>query len=431
MKHKLLLAATFLAFSGLAVQARTWTFSDCLEYARTHNITVLKTELAERTAAIGLEESKGAWQPTLDFATSQQYGNHPWADPDKNTYSGSYGLNASWTVWDGGARQASIRRSGLESEIAGLNTGDQIRTLEKQLLEVYLNILYARESIAVYEEAVRLSEAQERRMYALWQSGKASRVDYSQLKSQYEQDRYSLVNAQGVYDSRRMELKKLLEIGLDDNFEISGIEWNDAMLLASLPAIEDSYDLALANDLELQSLQLSCDVADEDVRIARAGNMPKISLSGNVSTGSASPGLSFGTAMKRNFGESLGLTLSVPILDGRKTRSAVARAKVQRLNADLDIDSRRNELARLVETSYIDTRSAQSRYTAALEQEEAARLSAELTNEQFELGLINPVELMSAHNALVEARHSVLQAKFMTVLGLKMIEYYRTASVSL
>lgn len=429
---KILFLVSLLSVLGIdGASARTWSFSDCVDYARTHNITLLKTELAGRTAAIGLDEAKGAWQPTLDFATSQQYGNYPWGDPNHNSYNGSYSLNASWTVWDGGARQASIRRSGLENEIADLNTGEQYRSLERQLLEVYLNILYARESIAIYEEAVKLSEAQERRMYALWQSGKASRVDYSQLKSQYEQDRYALVNARGVYDSRRMELKKILEIGLDDNFEISGITWDDELLLAELPDMTDSYLLAIDNDLQLRGLQLSCDVADEDIRIARAGNMPRVSLSGSVGTGSSYPGLSFGSSMKRNFGEQLGLTLSLPIFDARKTKSAVAKAKVQKLNADLDIESRRTELAQLVENCYIDTRSAQSRYTAAIEQQEAARLSAELTNEQFELGLINPVELMTAHNTLVEARHTVLQARFMTLLGLKLIEYYRTATVSL
>ena len=101
------------------------------------------------------------------------------------------------------------------------------------------------------------------------------------------------------------------------------------------------------------------------------------------------------------------------------------------LDAQLDIDQRHTELAQSVENWYIDTRSAQSRYTAAGEQLKSAELTNELTNEQFSLGLVNPVELMTAHNDLVEARHTLLQTKYMALLGRKMIEFYRTATVTL
>ena len=121
----------------------------------------------------------------------------------------------------------------------------------------------------------------------------------------------------------------------------------------------------------------------------------------------------------------------MPILNNKKTKAAVARANVQKMDAQLDIDQRQTELAQLVENWYIDTRSSQSRYEAAVEQLSSAKLSNELTNEQFNLGLVNPVELMNAHNNLVEASHSLLQAKYMAMLGQKMIEYYRTSTVSL
>lgn len=62
---------------------------------------------------------------------------------------------------------------------------------------------------------------------------------------------------------------------------------------------------------------------------------------------------------------------------------------------------------------------------------ESAVLTDRLTNEQFSLGYVNTVELMTAHNSLVEARHSLLQSKYMAILGQKMIEFYRTATIEL
>ena len=95
------------------------------------------------------------------------------------------------------------------------------------------------------------------------------------------------------------------------------------------------------------------------------------------------------------------------------------------------MDQRYTDLAQIVEKWYIDTRSAQSRFTAAQEQLSAAELTNELTNEQFALGLVNPVDLMMAHNDLIEAQHTLLQSKYMAMLGKKMIDYYRTATVTM
>jgi outer membrane efflux protein len=429
MKQYLLLP--LLALGTLSCLARTWSYADCVDWARQHNISLQKSILAEQTVSYNLEEAQGQWQPTLDFATTHGFTNYPWGDGNKNSYSSSYGLNAAWTVWNGGERENTVKQNKLRTEISRLNSGNIMRTIETDLLQVYLNILYAKESIGIYEEAAKLSHAQADRAQQLMEAGRMSRVDYTQLKSQYDQDCYELVNARGTYNARRMELKKLLEIGIDTTIEVDDVQWTDGQVLAQLPPLKESYDMALATDLYLQGLEKEQSVADLDVAIAKAGRMPKISLSAGIGTGFYAPGGSWGKSMKQGLNESVGLTLSVPISDGKKTKTAIARAKVNKLDAQLDYEQRQTELAQTVENWYIDTRSAQSRYEAALSQLESARLSDELTNEQFALGYVNTVELMTAHNTYIEAQHSVLQAKYMAMLGQKMIEFYRNAHIEL
>lgn len=415
---------------GIA-QADTWTYAECVDYAREHNISLQKSMLSERNAEYDLEEAKAQWQPSLDFATTHGYANYPWADDRNNTYSSSYGLNAGWTVWNGGQRENSIRQSRLKLQIDRLNTADLMRTLETDLLQVYINLLYARESIAIYEEALKVSEAQAERALQLSESGKISRVDYAQLASQCEQDRYSLVNARSTYDTRRMELKKLLELGLDADIEPAPVEWDAAQVLADLPPMDESYQMALDTDLKLRGIEIEKESARVDVAIAKAGRMPQISLNAGLGTGYNTPGNAFGTSMKKSWNQSLGLTVSIPLLDNKKTKTAVARAKVSELDNRLDMDNRLTEIAQTVENWYIDTRSSQSRFKAAQASVESSELSARLTDERFKLGYVNTVELMTAHNDLIQARHTLLQAKYMAMLGKKMIDFYRDASVTL
>ncbi len=420
-----------LALVAMSGTAGTWTYSDCVEYAREHNISLQKSRLTEESSEYSLEESKAQWQPTLDFATSHSVSNYPWSEGTKNSYNSSYGLNAGWTVWNGGLRENSIKQSKLRTEINRLTTGDIMRTLETDLLQVYINILYAKESVRIYEEAAKVSLAQSERARQLMEAGKISKVDYAQLNAQYEQDHYALVNARSTYDSRRMELKQLLELGIDAEINLADVEWSAAQVLAELPPISESYQLAIDTDLRIKALEIEKSSSDLDVAIAKAGYMPKISLNAGVGTGYYAPGKSFGSAMKQGWNESLGLTLSIPILDNKKTKTAVAQARVAQLDAQLDINQRQSDIAQIVENWYIDTRSAQSRYSAAETQLESARLSDELTNERFNLGYVNTVELMTAHNAYVEAQHTLLQAKYMAMLGQKMVEFYRNATVTL
>lgn len=430
MKHYIL--STAIMLTAIIASAQTsWTYADCVAYAREHNISLQKSRLKEETSAYDLEEAKAQWQPSLDFSTTHTLSNTPWADGNKNSYNSSYGLNAGWTVWNGGLRENTIRQSRLRTEIDRLDTGDIMRTLETDLLQVYMNILYAREAIGIYEEAVKVSEAQADRARQLMEAGKLSKVDYANLNSQYEQDKYSLVNARGTYDTRRMELKQLLELGIDDNISLADVEWTAEQVLAQLPPIDDSYRLALETDLRIRGLEMEKSSSDLDIAIAKAGRLPKISLNAGVGTGYFAPGGAFGTSLKQAWNENIGITLAIPILDNKKTKTAVARAKVTRLGAELDIEKRRTDLAQTVENWYIDTRSAQSRFEAAETQLESAQLTEELTDERFRLGYVNTVELMNAHKAYIEARHTLLQAKYMAMLGQKMIEFYRNAKITL
>lgn len=433
MKFKLL-ATSFLVTLMTAVASgidEVWDYAQCVDYARSHNISLQKLRLSEMTSEYNLEEARAQWQPSLDFNTSHGFTNQPWGNSNKNAYNGQIGLNAGWTVWNGGEREKTIKRDKLNVEISRLDTEDALRSIETDLLQVYLNILYAREAIAIYEEAEKLSLAQKERMRQLMEAGRASKVDYAQLKAQHEQDLYNLVNSRGTYDTRRMELKKLLELGIDRQIELADVEITAEQVLSALPAIDESYRLAVATDTKLKGLKLEQEGADLDIDIARAGGRPKISLNAGVGTGYIAPGGSFGTQLKQAWNENIGLTLAIPILDNKRTKTAVAKAKIQQMNSKLDSDQRYTELAQAVENWYIDTRSAQSRYQAAVEQLESAKTSNDLTNEQFNLGLVNPVELMTAHNNLVEARQTLLQSKYMVLLGQKMIEFYRTATVSL
>ena len=402
-----------------------WSYADCVDYARANNISLRQSELTLEATKASLEAARAQWAPSLEFATTHSLTNRPFGQDSKNSYNSSYGLNAGWTVWDGGKRENNIRREQKQTEIDANTTTDLFRSIETDILGLYIDILYAREAIAINREAASVSQAQAERARQLMESGRLSRVDYAQLLSQARQDDYNVVNAQSTYDTYCTNLKQLLEIGIDKHIDPLPVDWSSDQVTAQYPPLDESYTLALATDARLEAAKLAVESAELDTKIARAGYYPSVSLNAGVGSGYYAPGGSFGNQMKWGLNESVGLTVSVPILDNKKTKTAVIQANIQRINAILSEDARRNEIARTVESCYIDLKSAIAQYEAGVNQVEAAELSDELVNEQFNLGLVNTVELMQSHNNLLQARGALLQAKY------KLIEFYRTASVAI
>jgi len=91
----------------------------------------------------------------------------------------------------------------------------------------------------------------------------------------------------------------------------------------------------------------------------------------------------------------------------------------------VDLTNDVKELLRKVESAYLDAISSQSRYTAARQKERYARQSYDLTDEQFRVGRKNTVELITAQNELSSARQEVLQAKYMALLNIRLLDIYQ------
>lgn len=318
--------------------AAAWTFSQCLDYAYSNNISLQRLVLDNQSDEATLEQSKAQWQPTLGFSTTQGYINYasPSENQTANVYSGSYGLNASWTVFNGNIRRNQIKYDEMQQRISALGIDEQRYTLQTEILSKYLNILYAKEAIAIARKNVEVSKYQMERAEALMNSGKLSRVDYSQIESQWHTDRYSLTAAETNLASAKMALKSLLELNITTDFDIAGIDFNDAEIAAELPRKTTVFETACLWMPALQRYKLAGEAEQYGIDIARGGYYPSVVLNAGVGTSNTSGSGNLGTQLKDRLNEQISVTVSVPILDQKKNKTAVAKARIAQLNADLD-----------------------------------------------------------------------------------------------
>ena len=429
-----------LTGSAAFAQGKQWTLQDCIDYAMENNITLLKSQLQKKTATEELKGAKAALLPTLSASTNQSLGYQPWKDTgmsyvtngtvntkvDKTSYNGSYSLSGQWTVWNGNRNINTIKLDQLSEEQAELQSQETANSIQERIAQIFAQILYLDESVKVSEQTLETSKKNEERGQEMLEVGKMSKADLAQLSAQRANDEYAIVEAKSQLMNYKLQLKQLLEITDEEQFDVAIPEISDAYIMAEIPSLQSVYEQALMNRPEIERLQLSIKSSEVSVSIAKAGWMPSVNLTGGITTSTNSLSSNgWGSQMKSNVNSSLGLGVTVPIYDGRSTKTSVNKAKINQLQAQLNLLDQQKTLYSDIQQFWLNAWTNQQKYQAAKSSVESAQQSYDLLSEQFRLGLKNIVELMSGKDKLLSAQQNQLQSKYLTLYNQQMLQFYQ------
>ena len=445
MKRKLwMYCAALLVCQSVSAQdsVKQWTLQECLDYALENNIQLQKSRNDYLSGVEDTKMAKAARLPSLSVTSSQGFTNYPSASASfsdshsgsygfssRNSYTGTYGINAGLTLYNGGKLQTAVKRQNLQNQIDALSVEESANDIRVAIVQAYMQALYAREAVEIAINTAKTSEAQRDRAREMFQAGSISQVDLAQLESQYQSDAYQV--ARTSLDNYKLQLKQLLELDITDQIELSVPEINESAVTRVLPDKTQIYATATENMPEIKRGELAVEAADLDIRQARAGFYPSLGLTASVGTGHMSGNnYESGSQIWNRFNENVGLSLSIPIFSNRQNRTATNKARIAAASSRLDQQDLLKTLLREVETAYLDAVSAQSQYVAANEKERYARQSYELTDEQFRVGMKNTVELITAQNEWSAAQQEVLQAKYMALLNMELLNIYQGQPVT-
>lgn len=434
MKRLLPILLCSLLLSGLrnatAQEAsKTWTLQECLDYAYQNNIQVRQSRNNQLSGIEDTKQAKAALFPSLVASTTQSYTNYPSSEvTDNNSYTGTYGITAGMTIFEGGKLRTEVKRQKVQNQMDALSVEESVNDIRIAIVQAYMQCLYAADAVRINRSTAEASKAQRDRAEEMLRAGSISRVDFAQLQSQYSSDEYQVVVASSTLDNYKLQLKQLLELELDImeemNPAVPGVK--EENVLKALPSKDEVYATALKVMPQIRRGELGIEAAKLEEKSARAGFFPSISLSASVGTGHMSNNdFESGSQIWNRFNENVGLTLNIPIFSNRKNRTAVNKAKIALNDSYLEWTSLQKELLRNVESAYLDAVSAQAQYLSAREKEKYARESYELTSEQFRVGVKNTVELITAQNEYSAAQQQVLQAKYLTLLSIELLNIYQ------
>jgi outer membrane protein len=207
--RKLLVFTLIITLATTVSAQRKWTLSECIDYALQNNISLKKTQLARMNATEDVLQSQASLLPTLSASTNQSLGYRPWTNSGISTvtngtvsssvrkayYNGSYGINAQWTVWNGNRNYNQLKLNRLYEEQAELDSSYTANSIQEQIAQLYIQILYLNEAISVNEQSLEASKLNEQRGQEMVDVGKMSKADLAQLTAQRATEEYNLVAA--------------------------------------------------------------------------------------------------------------------------------------------------------------------------------------------------------------------------------------------
>ena len=430
---------------SLSAQPHQWTLRECCDYAVAHNISIKQQENQCRQQEIQLSTSKNQRLPDLSGSIGQNFsfGRGLTADntySNTNTSSTSFSLGTSVPLFTGFQIPNQVKMNQLNLEAATADLEKAKNDIRMRVAQAYVQILYNMEIAEVAHRQVSIDSMQVARLQAMVDNGKASGAQLSQQKATLANSHLTATQANNTLSLSLLTLTQLLELPTAEGFAIErpvvdeangayGANGANGANGAHIPSADAIYAEALSLKPEILAQELRLRATDHNIKIARAGYMPTLSLSGglgsNYYTTSKFTSDPFATQLKNNFSQYIGLNLSVPIFNRFQTRNNIRTAKIGQENRQLELDNTKKTLYKEIQQVCQNAIAAQAKYESSQMAMQSSKDAFELMQAKYENGKANMTEFNESKNQYLKAESDLVQARYELVYQKALIQFYR------
>ena len=440
MKHVILCCCVTAALTlPASAQPKLWSLRECCDYAVEHNISIKQQQNQCRQQELQLSTAKNSRLPDLSASAGQNFsfGRGLTAEntySNTNTSSTSFNLGTSVPLFTGFQIPNQIKLNQLNLEAATADLEKAKNDIRMQVAQAYVQILYDMEIAEVANRQIAIDSAQVARLQAFVDNGKAAEAELSQQKATLANSRLTATQAENNTRLAILSLSQLLELPTPDGFmivrpDIDEVSSSLSTLHASLPSPDQIYAEALGVKPEIVAQQLRLKGTEHNIKIAQAGNLPSVSLSGGLGTNyyttSGFKSDAFGKQLKNNFSQYIGVNLSVPIFNRFQTRNQIRNARIEQENQQLQLDNTKKTLYKDIQQVYYNALNAQSKEKSSEEAVQSTKDAFTLMQAKYENGKATITEFNEAKNTYLRAESDLVQARYENIYQKALIEFYR------
>ena len=428
--------ATIVAIATIVLpataQPQQWTLRQCTEYAISHNISIQQRDNQRRKQELQLSTARNSRLPDLTGTVSEtfSFGRGLTMDntyTNRSTSSTTFSLGTNVPLFTGFRIPNNIKLNQLNLEAATEDLEKAKNDIRMQVAKAYVQILYDMEIFDVAERQIEIDSMQVARLEKFFENGKASGAEVSQQKATLAQSRLTATQVQNNLQLALLALSQLLELPSPEDFTVVRPNTEKFQPIPNDP--NQIYEEALLFKPEVRAEQLRLDASEKSIKVAQAGLYPSLSLNGGLQTNyyktSGMQQDNFGTQIKNNFSQYIGLNLSIPIFNRFSTRNSVRSARIDRENQKLQLDNVKKTLYKEIQQVYYNAVGAQAKLSSC----EAARQSSTdafvLAQAKYENGKATITEFNEAKNRYLKAESDLVQARYEHLYQTTLLDFYR------
>jgi outer membrane protein len=441
MKKQYITFVTIAVLSaGSAMAQKQWNLKQCIEYAIEHNLTIKQQEAAKDESAVDLNTAKWSRLPDLNGSASHSFNFGRSLQMDNtyqqlNTQNTGLNLSTSIPLFTGMQipNQIALSKLNLKAAVEDLNKAKE--DISIQVTSAYLQVLFNEELAKVAHEQVALSEEMLKQKTAFFKVGKASEAELYEAKSRAAQDQLSAVQADNEYRLALLDLSQLLELPTPEGFGIVSPSIDEDKDFSILTSPADIYSEALLIKPSIKAAQYRVEGAQKSIRIAQSGYYPQLSLGAGIATSyynvSGRENGNFGSQLRDNFSQYIGLSLNIPIFNRFSTRNQVRKARIQQTTLNWQLEDAKKALYKEIQQAYYNAVNAESKFESSRTADEAAKASFNLMKEKYANGKATSTEFNEARTNWLKAVSDRIQAKYDYLFRTKILDFYKGVPLTL
>ena len=423
-------------------QQKVWSLEECIKYAIENNIQIKQQVIQTEGQKNSLDLSKFQLLPSLNGQASHSYSFG--RALDQNTYqffnqtlqSDYFYLGGQLPVFNGLQYYNGIQKNKylvLASEQDIQNISDNVAL---NVALGYLQILLNKELVAANENQLNITLQQIEKTRKLVDAGSVAKGNLLQIEAQAAQEELQLITMKNQLETSYLGITQLLELKTPVGFEVVVPLINVDPNAVISGNIDEIFEIAQKSRPEVKSSELKLSASQYDLKIAKGGRSPRLSLNYSLSTrytyiGSQPGNVAFTTQFKNNKNSGIGLSMNVPILNGWQVTKNISNSKLSVENNQYSLEGTKKQLYKSIQQAYTDAVAALKKYNVSIKAVASTEESFRYTEQKFNVGMVTPVDYNAAKTQLLKSQSDMSQAKFEFIFKTKVLDFYKGAPLSL
>lgn len=473
MRRISLLILLAVVLQGSMRAQQVWSLEKCIQHALSNNLQLKQQQLLVQAARADALQSKMDLLPGVTANASHAYNYGQTVDRYTNEFatsrvqSNNFYLQGGITLFNGFQKLNAIKQSQLDLMATMKDAEKYSNDLSLNIATFYMQVLFYKELVNIRTNQLDITRQQVERMKKLVDAGTMAAGEAFIIEAQLATEESALIQAQNQLDISMLTLTQLLDLPTTEGFDIvvPDLDVEDEPAITNNP--DDIYKFALGNQPEIKAAQFRQQSSERQFARAKGMQSPSLALSGSWGTGysgasqvvdqtipeevrigyttyqgqtldvyamgynntfKAKP---WGDQIKDNNNQTIGLYLTIPILNGWQTRTMVSKSKIALESARMDVEVASLQLRKTIFTAWTDARASLKNYDASKKKINATRESFRYAEQKFNVGIMNSVDYNNAKKEMTNAESELLQSKFDFIFKSTVLDFYMGKRISL